>query len=190
MSLLELLRGPWPWWVAGPIIAAVYLLLLWFGKSFGISATLHAGCSMLGAGRRIPFFRFDWRTQTWNLLFVLGALLGGFIAGTWLAAPAPPQLAPAFTAWATELGLGSWQQGMVPTELFAWHQLGTARGLLLMVGGGFMVGFGARYAGGCTSGHAISGLSDLQLPSLVAVIGFFIGGLLVHWLVLPFILAP
>lgn len=189
MSLLEFIRQPWPWWVAGPIIAAVYLMMLWFGKSFGISATLHAACSALGAGRRIPFFRFDWRTQTWNLLFVLGSLIGGFIAGTWLSAPQGPDLAPAFTAWAEAQGLTSWRQGMAPTELFNWTELGGLRGLVLMVGGGFLVGFGARYAGGCTSGHAISGLSNLQLPSLVAVIGFFIGGLLVHWLLMPHILA-
>ena len=189
MSLLEFLRQPWPWYVAGPIIAAVYLMLLWFGKSFGISATLHAACSMLGAGRRIPFFRFDWRTQVWNLLFVLGSLLGGLIASTLLASPGGPDLSPSFSAWAAANGLESWQQGIAPTELFGWAQLLTPRGLVLMVGGGFLVGFGARYAGGCTSGHAISGLSNLQLPSLVAVIGFFIGGLFVTWLLMPHILA-
>jgi uncharacterized membrane protein YedE/YeeE len=59
----------------------------------------------------------------------------------------------------------------------------------MLVVGGFLVGFGTRYAGGCTSGHAISGLSDLQLPSLIAVIGFFIGGLLMTYVFLPFILA-
>jgi len=189
MSLLEFLRQPWPWYVAGPIIAAVYLMLLWFGKSFGISATLHAACSMLGAGKRIPFFRFDWRTQLWNLLFVLGAFIGGLIASTWLSSPTPPALAPAFTEWAAANGLHSWATGMAPTELFSWEQLLTVRGLVMMVVGGFLVGFGSRYAGGCTSGHAISGLSNLQLPSLVAVIGFFIGGLTVTWLLLPYILA-
>ena len=58
----------------------------------------------------------------------------------------------------------------------------------MVLGGGFLVGFGARWAGGCTSGHAISGLADLQVPSLVAVVGFFVGGLAVTHLVLPLLL--
>jgi uncharacterized membrane protein YedE/YeeE len=129
------------------------------------------------------------RQELRNLLFVLGALIGGFIGSTWLASPTPPDLAPAFTGWAEANGLHSWATGIAPTELFGPEQLLTARGLILIVGGGFLVGFGSRYAGGCTSGHAISGLSNLQLPSLVAVIGFFIGGLTVTWLLLPHILA-
>jgi uncharacterized membrane protein YedE/YeeE len=189
MSVIEFLSQPWPWYVAGPIIATVYMLLLWFGKSFGISATLHAACSMLGAGKRIPFFRFDWRTQTWNLLFVLGSLIGGFLAATFLSDPAGPRLAPAFTEWASANGLESWKSGMTPTELFDLQAAISLRGLVMVVVGGFLVGFGSRYAGGCTSGHAISGLSNLQLPSLVAVIGFFIGGLIVTWLLMPHILA-
>jgi len=61
------------------------------------------------------------------------------------------------------------------------------KGFLVLAFGGLMVGFGSRYAGGCTSGHAISGLSDLQIQSLIAVAGFFIGGLLMTYFVLPLI---
>ena len=189
MTLWEAITGPWPWYVAGPLIAGVYLLLLYFGRSFGISGSLRAMCSALGAGRRVEFFRFDWKGQTWNLLFVAGTLIGGFVGHFVLAGPEAPGLSEAFTTWAEQHGLESWRTGLAPVELFTWEALLTPRGLILMVGGGFLVGFGSRYAGGCTSGHAISGLSNLQLPSLVAVIGFFIGGLLVTWFLMPHILA-
>lgn len=57
-----------------------------------------------------------------------------------------------------------------------------------MVIGGFLVGFGTAYAGGCTSGHAIAGLADRQAASLLAVCGFFAGGLTCTYLVLPLVL--
>ena len=79
--------------------------------------------------------------------------------------------------------------GLVPSELFSWYALFTWRGAVMMIGGGFLVGFGTAYAGGCTSGHAISGLADLQLPSLVAVVAFFSGGLFTTWVILPALLA-
>jgi len=78
---------------------------------------------------------------------------------------------------------------LVPPELFNWQQLFTARGFILMIAGGFLVGFGTRYAGGCTSGHSIMGLSTLQWPSLVATICFMVGGFIMANLFLPYILA-
>ncbi|MFN9800115.1 MAG: YeeE/YedE family protein, partial [Bacteroidota bacterium] len=70
-------------------------------------------------------------------------------------------------------------------ELYSWETVLTLRGFLILAVGGLMVGFGARYAGGCTSGHAISGLSDLQWPSLLAVMGFFLGGLVMTHVLFP-----
>ena len=67
--------------------------------------------------------------------------------------------------------------------------LRTWRGVVVLIGGGFLVGFGTAWAGGCTSGHAISGLANFQLPSLVAVLGFFAGGLVGTWLLLPWLLS-
>ena len=186
--MIEFIKQPWPWYVAGPIIAAVYAILLYFGKSFGISATLRSMCSALGAGRRIAFFDFDWKGQIWNFMFVLGAVIGGFVASQFLSSDAPMQLSESTQQNLIGLGLTSWQEGIAPLEFLNWSNLLTAQGWIIMVLGGFMIGFGSRYSGGCTSGHAISGLANLQLPSLVAVIGFFIGGLFMTWFVLPVIL--
>jgi uncharacterized membrane protein YedE/YeeE len=186
--MIDFLRQPWPWYVAGPIIAIVYTLLLFFGKNFGISASLRAMCSAFGAGKKISFFRFDWKGQMWNLMFVLGAVIGGFIAAQWLSNNEPMGLSEKTKDNLMSYGLESWQTEITPTEIFDLQVMFDPRNLFMMVVGGFLIGFGSRYAGGCTSGHAISGLANLQLPSLVAVIGFFIGGLIMTWFLLPIIL--
>lgn len=182
--LFDELSKPWAWYVAGPAIAGILFLLLWSGGEFGVSSTLRSWCAIGGAGKRVPFFDFDWKAQRWNLVFVLGAILGGWIAHTFLSSPEPLVLAPATVADLSALGIPI-SEGLAPEVLFSWQALLTPRGFLVMVLGGFLVGFGTRWAGGCTSGHAISGLSNLQLPSLLAVIGFFIGGLLMTWIGLP-----
>ena len=186
--MIEFIRQPWAWYVAGPIIAAVYFILLLFGKSFGISASLRAMCSAFGAGKKIKFFDFDWKGQIWNFMFVLGAIIGGFIATQWLSNPEPMALSENTRNALEGYGITSWQKGIAPVEFFNWHTLFSAKGLIIMIAGGFFIGFGSRYSGGCTSGHAISGLANLQIPSLVAVIGFFIGGLFMTWFVLPHLL--
>jgi uncharacterized membrane protein YedE/YeeE len=78
---------------------------------------------------------------------------------------------------------------LIPQDVMNWQSLFTFRGFIMMVVGGFLVGFGTRYAGGCTSGHAIMGLSNLQLPSLIATICFMVGGFIMANLILPFILS-
>ena len=85
------------------------------------------------------------------------------------------------------LGFNDAGKAYLPELLFNNQVFTDVPKLLLLVVGGFLVGFGARYAGGCTSGHAISGLSNLQLPSLIAVIGFFVGGLLMVHVLFPLI---
>lgn len=192
--MLEFVQQPWHWSVSGFVIAFVLFILLFFGKSFGMSGTMRAVCAAGGAGKKISFFDFDWvNTQGWNLLFALGTVIGGFIASHYLMSPEPVQLSEATTLYLQQLGVtapGSLEEGRgyIPDELFNFEALLTLKGFLLIVVGGFFVGFGARYAGGCTSGHAISGLSNLQIPSLIAVIGFFIGGLVMTHIFLPFIL--
>lgn len=191
--MIEFISQPWHWAVSGTILATVMFLLLYFGKSFGMSATLRAACSMGGAGKKISFFDFNWRLQTWNLVFAMGAILGGWIASTYLASPEPVAISEATRAYLAEFSIQvpttmSEGTGYVPMELFNTESFFSPAGILLFVLGGFFVGFGARYAGGCTSGHAISGLSNLQLPSLIAVVGFFLGGLLMVHLILPTIL--
>ena len=185
--MIEFIKQPWPWYVAGPIIALVYTLLLYFGKSFGISASLRAVCSAFGAGNKIKFFNFDWKGQIWNLMFVLGAIIGGYIASNWLSNNEPMQLNDKTIDNLVMYNIDSWNNSIVPVELFNWEGADSTQGIILMVLGGFLIGFGSRYSGGCTSGHAISGLANLQLPSLIAVIGFFIGGLIMTWWLLPLI---
>jgi uncharacterized protein len=187
-DLLSFVSRPWPWYVAGPLIGLVVPVLLLVGnKQFGISANLRHACAIVAPGK-VAFFRYDWRgAGSWNLAFVAGVLLGGFIAGQWLASDAPIMLSAATKADLAALGVHD-LSGLAPRELFSWASLSSVRGFVTLVGGGLLVGFGTAYAGGCTSGHAISGLADLQLPSLIAVLGFFAGGLITTWLILPVLL--
>ncbi len=178
----------WPWYIAGPLIGLfVPALLLVGNRMFGISSNLrHACAAVLPA--RAEFFRYDWRRiGGWNLAFAVGILLGGVIVALTTAPGATMQLSAAAHDSMASLGVTDFS-GVVPRELFSWSALTTLRGVVMMVGGGLLIGFGTAYAGGCTSGHAISGLADLQLPSLVATLGFFAGGLLGTWVVLPLLL--
>ncbi|MBF9253717.1 YeeE/YedE family protein [Pontibacter sp. 172403-2] len=182
--MLELIRQPWAWYTSGAVIALVMILLLFFGKSFGFSSNLRIMCAACGAGKNIPFFDFDWRSQTWNLLFLVGAILGGFISSEFLSTGEAVQISQATVQDLQQLGISA-PDGLQPEEIFSLEALFSVRSFLILLLGGFMIGFGTRYAGGCTSGHAISGLSNLQLPSLIAVIGFFIGGLFTTFVLLP-----
>ncbi len=187
--MIDTILGPWHWSVSGLLISAVMFALLYAGKTFGVSSNLRTMCSIAGAGKHTDFFKFDWKAQRWNLLFVGGAVIGGFIASTWLANPEPVAISEATEAYLASLSIdapssGRQGAGFVPHELFSLSEFSWPSLSLLLLGG-FLVGFGTRWAGGCTSGHAISGLSNLQVPSLIAVVGFFIGGLLMTWGVLP-----
>lgn len=184
--MIEILSQPWPWYISGPLIALIMFLLLWAGGKFGVSSTLKTMCTMSGAGNRIDFFKDDWKDHLWNLTFVLGAVIGGYIAVHYLSGNEVHDLNAETVKELNALGI-SFDQSLLPQDIFNWDFLLTPKGLLIMVGGGFLVGFGARWAGGCTSGHAISGLSNLQLASLIAVIGFFIGGLFMTHLLFPLI---
>lgn len=183
----DLLTTPWPWYVAGPLIGLVVpALLLLGGRQFGISANLRHLCAL--AGSRRPLFRYDWRREgRWNLLFAAGVMIGGWIAGRFLLGPSVVvRVSDATVRDLRALGLTD-LGGVAPPELVSWAALGTIPGFLTLVGGGLLVGFGARWAGGCTSGHAVSGLSAAQWPSLLAVVGFFAGGLTMTYLLLPWI---
>ncbi|HSH44574.1 MAG TPA: YeeE/YedE thiosulfate transporter family protein [Longimicrobiales bacterium] len=186
--MLEFLSRPWPWYVAGPLIGLVVpALLLLDSKVFGVSANLRTLCAVTFP-KRGRYLEFDWRTVGgWNLAFAAGIVLGGIISTTILAGPGHVEISAATTADLAALGITSFD-GLVPADLFSWDSLLTGPGIIAVVVGGFLVGFGTAYGGGCTSGHAIMGLADFQLPSLIAVIGFFVGGLAVTHLILPVIL--
>ena len=187
--MFELLQRPWPWWVAGPLIGLVVPFVYWYGgRKWGVSSSLQHLCAAT-LPRKIEYFRYDWWKQgAWHLSMALGMLLGGFIGGRILSTP---DHVVAITDRAREdlvaLGITDFT-GMVPADVFSFGALLSLPGIILVLVGGFLVGFGARYANGCTSGHAISGVSNLQLSSVVVVIGFFIGGLISAHLLLPIIL--
>ena len=189
LQFASALTGVWPWYVAGPAIGLfVPALLIAGNKMFGISSNLRHVCAAVVPGR-VEYFRYDWRrTGGWNLAFALGIVLGGFVATHYLGGDAGAHVSAATRNTLASLGVHD-VAGLAPSELFRWSALVTWRGVVMIVGGGFLVGFGTAYAGGCTSGHAISGLADLQLPSLIAVVGFFAGGLISTWLLLPRLLA-
>ncbi|MGA2728431.1 MAG: YeeE/YedE thiosulfate transporter family protein [Terracidiphilus sp.] len=177
----------WPWYVAGPLIGLFVPALLIVGnRVFGISGSLSHLCAAIAPGK-IPYFRYDWRRAgLWNLVFVAGVFLGGFLASH-LGGPQNVSISAATRETLSRWGIHDFS-GVAPRELFTWHALLTLRGFVSVVVGGFLVGFGTAYAAGCTSGHAISGLANLQLPSLVAVIGFFAGGLAATYFILPYLI--
>ena len=187
--MIELISNPWPWYISGPLISLVMFLMLYFGKSFGVSSNLRTMCSMAGAGKAAEFFRFDWKANIWNLVFIFGALFGGFIARQYLTIDPGVAISTQTVVDLNSLGIANAGSDFAPSILFSWESLTSLRGMIILVIGGILIGFGTRYAGGCTSGHAISGLSNLQLPSLIAVVGFFIGGLIMTHFLLPIILS-
>lgn len=185
--MLHFLQQPWPWYVAGALIGLIVPALLLLGnKHFGISANLrHACAACFPAG--IKFFQYDWKKEVWNFFFVAGILAGAVIAAQLLKNPDPVAVHPGLLKELAGYGITD-HSSLLPAELFSWSSLFTLRGLIMLVGGGFLVGFGARYAGGCTSGHAIMGLSDLQGPSLIATVMFMVGGFAMSNFILPIIL--
>lgn len=187
MSLLEFVKQPWHWSVAGLIIGLIVPLLLILGnKSFGISANLRHVCAACFPGN-IPFLKYNWKKEAWNLFFAAGIIIGAFLAAKLLHDPNQVVVAPALVQSLSEKGVTDYSE-LVPTQIFNWGNLLSLKGLFFFVIGGFLVGFGTRYAGGCTSGHAISGLANLQLPSLIATIAFMAGGFISANLIVPFLL--
>lgn len=186
--MLEVLKQPWPWYVAGPLIGLTVPILLILGnKSFGISSSLRHICAAC-LPANISFFKYDWKKEVWNLFFVFGIFLGGVVAINLLANPQPIDVNPLLVNELAGYGITNYEN-LVPVDIMSWQSLFTLKGFILMVVGGFLVGFGTRYAGGCTSGHAIMGLSTLQWPSLIATCCFMIGGFIMANLILPFILS-
>lgn len=187
--LLEVLSGPWHWAVSGAGIAATAFLLTWMGRAFAISLSFRNFCSLAGAGKINDFFKIDWAQERWRMAFVAGAVAGGFIAVHFLKSPDPVQISQATIDHLSSIGIPYPESdekglGFINTALFNFSN---GKGLLIVIIGSFCIGFGARYANGCTSGHAITGLSHLQLPSLLTVIGFFAGGLIMTHFIMPLI---
>ena len=182
---MNVLFQTWPWYVSGFLIAIIMLLLNYFGKVFGMSSNLRSMCSIAGAGKHVSFFDFDWKAQRWNLVVVIGAMLGGFVAVNFMSDASNVAINPKTVQQLTQLGIEAPNGRLLPNALFGPETFQSPKMMLLLIVGGVLIGFGSRYAGGCTSGHAIAGMSNLQVQSLKAVIGFFIGGLLMSHYILP-----
>ncbi len=186
--MISFLQKPWPWYIAGPLIGLTVPILLIIGnKSFGISSSLRHICAAF-IPANIKFFQYDWKKEAWNLFFVAGIFFGGIIASNLLSNHEPIKVNPKLIAELSSYGIHNYNS-LIPSDLFNWSALLTFKGFFMMVIGGFLVGFGTRYAGGCTSGHAIMGLSTLQWPSLIATCCFMLGGFIMANLILPFILS-
>jgi uncharacterized membrane protein YedE/YeeE len=184
---MDFLFQTWAWYVSGFLIGMVMLCLIYFGKKFGMSSNLSTLCSMTGVGKSVRLFDFDWKKQVWNLVLVLGSMLGGFVATHYMSDPSNVAINPKTVAQLEQLGIDAPNGKLLPDALFSNAAFQSPKMILILIIGGVLIGFGTRYASGCTSGHAISGLSDFQIKSLKAVIGFFIGGLIMTHFILPLI---
>lgn len=184
---MDFILQPWPWYVAGPIIAFCMFLMFFFGKKFGVSSNLETVCAMGGAGKFVDFFKLDWKKNKWNLVFVIGLIVGGFISNQWLTPSDAVALSAETVKDLADIGIVNAGSSYLPDEIFSIDAMLSIKGFLILIIAGVLVGFGSRYAGGCTSGHGIVGLSSLSLESFIAVAGFFIGGLIMTWLILPYI---
>lgn len=182
---MDFLSQTWHWSISGFLIGIVMLLITYFGRTFGMSSNLRTMCSMVGANRCANYFDFDWKEQKWNLAIVLGAIAGGFFAYHFLSSNDIVNINPKTIASLEQIGIDAPSGKFAPNVIFSLDALLTLKGFLILLSGGFLIGFGTPYAGGCTSGHAISGLSNLQLPSLIAVLGFFLGGLVMAHFIIP-----
>jgi uncharacterized protein len=188
MNFLDFIKQPWPWYVAGPLIGLTVPLLLILGnKAFGLSSSLRHICAAC-IPNKIPFFSYDWKAEIWNLFFVFGVFIGGVISISFLSNSNPISISPELASELNGYGINQ-VNGLMPEQLFNWSKLLSLKGFIIMVVGGFLIGFGTRYGNGCTSGHAIFGLSTLQWGSLVATISFMAGGFLMANLILPYILS-
>lgn len=184
---MDWIKEPWPWYVSGPLIGLmVPIMYILANKSFGISSSLKHICAACMPAR-IKFFSYDWKKEIWNVLFVTGIVVGGMISHWFLSNGQSVQISDSTRRDLMQLGITNFSSVM-PRQIFNWNNILSLQGFVFIILGGFMVGFGSRYAGGCTSGHAITGMANFQRASLVAVVGFFIGGLAVTYILYPLLL--
>ena len=182
---MDFILEPWAWYVGGPLIALTLFLYFYFGQNFGASTNFETLCTMAGAGKVSDYFKKDWKERDFALLFVVGLIIGGFISSNFLISNQTIDLNPKTIQELSDLGFANVANQYFPDEIFSKEAVFSLKGFLILILSGISIGFGTRYAGGCTSCHAITGLSSFQLPSLLAVIGFFIGGIIAVWFIIP-----
>jgi uncharacterized protein len=185
--MIDIMKQPWPWYISGPLIGLMVPALLLLGnKVFGMSSSLRHICAACFPAN-ISFFKYDWKKEAWNLFFAAGIVVGAFVAWNWLSDYHQLNFNPKLVGELNGYGISDYSK-VVPVEVFNWHSLLTIKGIIFIAVGGFLIGFGTRYGEGCTSGHAISGLSNLQWPSLIATMSFMVGGFIVSNFLVPVIL--
>jgi uncharacterized membrane protein YedE/YeeE len=185
--LQDIVFKPWPWYVVGPLIGlTVPLLLLIENKTLGVSANLRHICAAV-IPLKPKFFNYNWKAHQWNLLFALGIVFAGIFANVAGLMEYNFEINSDLQKELTLYNVQLHAQEM-PDFIFSISALSFYKTWLLLIVGGLLVGFGTRYAGGCTSGHAIAGLSGLQWPSLIATICFMLGGIISANFILPLFL--
>src|SRR6185503_18250690 len=119
---MNILTQPWPWYVAGPLIGLMVPLLLLAGnKAFGISSTLRHVCAAC-IPTKAKFFDYDWKVESWNLIFALGMVIGGLLAGYFFANPNPIELSESAIADMNKLGVKNYS-GLIPSDVFNFSAL-------------------------------------------------------------------
>ncbi|MEZ4910264.1 MAG: YeeE/YedE thiosulfate transporter family protein [Saprospiraceae bacterium] len=187
--MMESFLKPWPWYVAGPLIGLIIPTLLIIGnKNFGISSSLRHICASC-IPKNIDYFQYNWKKEIWVWMFIGGIFGGALIASTFFSNPDSIHINPKLALELEQYGVTDFSNPFLPTQIFSWESISTWRGFLFVVIGGILIGFGTRYADGCTSGHSIMGLSAMNWPSLVATVCFMAGGFLAANLIVPFILS-
>ncbi|MBL7900834.1 MAG: YeeE/YedE family protein [Bacteroidia bacterium] len=187
-AMVEFIKSPWPWYVVGPIMGLTVPLLLLIGnKHFGISSSLRHVCAIV-LPANLKFFNYNWRREVWNLIFVLGVILGAVIATQFMNNGQPVAVGATTHAQLAGYGITDNEYAqLLPASIFGISQIFTWKGVFFLMIGGFMVGFGTRYAGGCTTGHSITGMANLQLPSFIATLCFMAGGFITTVVVIPYL---
>lgn len=159
---------PLPWFIAGPLIGFIVpLLLVLREKQFGVSSTYRYIGGVVFP--KIPYFNYYKDADKWQLQFAIGLVLAGLLVRDiqqW---------------WKPWLDVA---QSEVAVEQLRVSVYGWSNGWVFLLGG-FLVGFGSRYANGCTAGHCIMGVSQFALSSVLATAAFFSGGLFVSHFVVP-----
>lgn len=152
-----------PWYIAGPLIGLmVPALLIVRVKQFGLSSSYRTLLSRIF--KKIPYFNYDYRQDNFQIQLVIGIFLAGLMAHFLL-----PQNSPETVS----------NYGKIATQIYSFEN-----GWFFLFSG-ILVGFGARYANGCTAGHCIMGMSQFSVASLVSTICFFIGGLISSHYLIP-----
>jgi uncharacterized membrane protein YedE/YeeE len=154
----------WSPYLVGAVIGVLTLLTLTFSKKpVGASSAYASIAGLIGKAvapqhtESLRYYQDNKPAVDWTTVFVLGAIVGAFVAA-WTGGELTGRFLPPL--WVARFG----------------EDTAGLRTLVAFGGGALMV-YGARLAGGCTSGHGISGTLQLAVSSWIAVICFFIGGI-------------